>query len=740
MADDGEITQSVDPLTSYGALVSDNPAQQKLEEAAPLYRVIGESKIPVSKHRGALWKSRLDQADSAMEKDRKAWREAIRYYHNDHTREGTGIESGSNSSDTGPLGSTAQRETENLVFANVSALVPMLYTKNPDAEFTAQSEETKPLSELLEKLMKKLAAQKAAPGLNLKRKVKRNIVMTTLTNCAWFEVGYTMRDQSSDQALQELQTLSQEFQEAKDQKTIKEIEGKLLALESKVDLLSPPGPWVKTRRPWEVRVDPSATELDLSDANWVICEDMMMTSLLQAQYGKKNEAGEWESVYEPTHILKNGTSPEGTNLTGDNFVLFSKDGADKAGYKDDAAYLAAQMTKVFYVWDRATRRCELYSDASWKFPVWVWDDPYHLDQFFPYVPMEFHTDPMRMHAKGEVTYYLDHQDAINGMNNEFARIRAHASSLVGYNKNILTDPAEVESFISGTYNKRAMGFNLPEGMKISDVMMPVLPPSAEVLKLFDKTQALQSIDRVSGVTAVQRGVEYKTNTTNRAIESYESQQQTRADEKMDAIEESVGTVLWLVAQMCLQFMQPQDIADLLGAEDAQAWQTFDPKDIPLKFSPRVVGGSTLKPSSRAKKEQALQIAQVVGQFAKATPAAVIVAVKVLESAFNNEMVINDKDWTMILEGIQAQMQQGQAQPAPQGASAAPPDGSQPQEGAPPEQAGAVGDVVKKTILGAMQLLDQMPPEMREQIGVMLARQMPMQEIASEIMSKLQQPQ
>lgn len=731
-------------LTNFRDVVDDKPIETPEEELGPMYRVVGATKIPVSKKLGKRRKSQLDQARAAMEKNEKAWREAIRYYHNDHSRDstGTGYDDNSDASNASASGMRGARGTENIVFANVSALVPMLYTKNPDAEFTAQSEDTKQLSDLLEKLMKKLAGQKSSPGLNLKRKMKRAIVLTTLCNCAWLEVGYTKRDQSSDQALADLTELSGRYEKAKNTKEIKEIEGGLLALESKIDMLTPSGPWVKLRKPWEVFVDGAATELDLSDATVVMIKDMIPTQLLQALYGKKDEeTGEWMSVYEPTHVLKASTNAEGENLQNDNFVLFAKDSNhSQYGYNDENSYKAAQLTCVYYVWDKATRRCELYSDADWKWPIWVWDDPYKLDQFFPLVPLEFHTDPVKMYAKGEVTYYLDQQDALNLINNEFERIRAYATSLVGYDKNTIKDPAELEAILNGTYNKKSIGFDLPEGKKIGDILGAVLPVSAQVLPLFDKKPLLESIDRVSGVTSVQRGVEYKTNTTNRAIESYESQQQTRADEKMDAIEECVGGVLWLVAQMCLQFMSEAEVAALIG--DATGWVSIEPRDIPIKFTPKVVGGSSVKPTSAAKKQQALQMSQILGQFAKASPVAILIAVKVLQSAFSNELVMEESDWGMLAESVQQMMQAQQQQAAgaagaqqQQGAQGGAPQ--QPQGGGEGDQAQVV-NVIQQAVAQAAELIDKLPPDMKVKIGVMLARQTPMQEIAQTIISGLDQ--
>ena len=77
---------------------------------------------------------------------------------------------------------------------------------------------------------------------------------------------------------------------------------------------------------------------------------------------------------------------------------------------------------------------------------------------------------------------------------------------------------------------------------------------------------------------------------------------------------------------------------------------MDAQTIRTTFTPRVVGGSTLKPTSRAKKEQALQISQIIGQFTRATPIAAVVALKVLSQAFDN-VVVSQEDWELIYKGI-----------------------------------------------------------------------------------------
>ena len=73
----------------------------------------------------------------------------------------------------------------------------------------------------------------------------------------------------------------------------------------------------------------------------------------------------------------------------EDFTLFAKtemDIAHMASTSNDE-FDKACMTKVWYVWDRVTRRLEMYADNDWKWPIWVWDDPYQLQGFYPLTPL-----------------------------------------------------------------------------------------------------------------------------------------------------------------------------------------------------------------------------------------------------------------------------------------------------------------------------------------------------------------
>lgn len=706
-------------------------------ERQPIYQMMPDSKVPVSKSHGMLWKSRRDTAMSRRKRDGwpAAWDEAIRYYRNDQSphRDADGDETGEYAANEGYTRHMHRRmsETENIVFANTTALVPSLYAKNPTVEFTAVDSDDNALGEVLNVLVPRIFNKRSAPGINLKPKVRKSVVMCNLTNAAYVEIGYTFREQSSEQAMHDLQTLGKQLSEAKDVAEVERIEGALQALEESVDMLRPAGPWARFRRPHDVLWDIDSSEEDRCDAKWCMIADHVPTTWLNAVYGKRmGDTHQYKSIFEPTHILNAGASDGGdghnsAEMEINQYTLLDDDeleGHKAYGYDDEESFNKAKRTKVWYVWDKVTRRVFLFNDRDWKFPLWVWDDPYNLQQFFPIYKLQFYTDPEDAEMRGEVTYYLDQQDAINTINSELAMARQWARRNIFFDKNRVSKD-EVEAMLKGD-NDGAIGVDIPEGMTLKDFILPMLPPSMQIIELFDKKPLLEAIDRVSSVQPVMRGIEFKTNTTNEAINKYNSIQQTRMDEKIDAVEDFIGGIGWGIAQLCLQFMSLEEVATLIGARMAEQWQNLDAKSIEAAVQMIVVGGSTQKQTSESKKQQALNMGQVLGQFVNAAPIPVMtVLINNFRAAFND--VIPEEQWQMILQSLQQQAQQPQ-QP-PQGAGQ--PAGG---EGAPAAPSGGGTDL--------NEIIQQLPPEAQQALMQAVQQGVPPEAALQRIMGALQQQQ
>jgi len=685
---------------------------QPEQKYVPSFKMLGDNKIPVSKSMGKLWKTRRDQAKAKLKNEGilDAWEECIRYYNNDQSTN-SGAAGGSPNVSRMARKGTGQSdehiETENVVFANVTALVPATYAKNPDVEVTPtdkKDENKKIAATCFERLINSLFSTKYNPGVNLKPKARKAVLNATLTNVSYIEIGWTEKDQSSEASLQELSRLAQELEKTKELKRIEEIEGELQALELKVDLLNPAGPWVKFRRPQDVYRDPSNKSADLADCKWIMIRELIPTALLKAIYfTKKDDSDEYESIFAPTHVLKaNASGGHDLDNEVNNFSIIA-DGKDHSlyGYDDEESFNTACFTECWYVWDKTTRRCYLFHDKDWCYPIWVWDDPLGLSRFFPIYCLEFYIDPEGDYARSEVMYYLDQQDAINEIASERRRAIAWARKNIFYDLDAIKDPALISAYLEGGEKGGAIGVKIPEGKKMGDLVWSQPPPSGQFMQLFDPQPYLQAIDRVSSVTNVMRGVEYKTNTTNKAIESYESQTQTRLDEKIDMIEEFIGDIGHGLLELCIQKMDAATVASLTDSTCGEAWaqlQGMAVSEFNKQFNMRIVGGSALKPTARAKKEEAMQIGQTLGQFGKSMPAAVLIMLKVFERAFD-EIVITEEDWTMLRQSVEAQLN-------PQGA------------GDPNEPTG------DQALQRMEMLIDSLPPAAKQAFGKAISQGVP----------------
>jgi hypothetical protein len=218
------------------------------------------------------------------------------------------------------------------------------------------------------------------------------------------------------------------------------------------------------------------------------------------------------------------------------------------GFNNPRAFKAACHTKVWYVWDKTTRRVMMFADNKWKWPIWVWDDPLKLPRFFPYFALWFHESTNTNSPKGEVTYYLDQQDAINEIHSEVRRGRQWARRNVLYNKNKASQE-DVEAVLKGD-DGTARGIDIPEGMKMDDMIFSFVPPGLKMPEFFSPDTQFQAINRITGISDAMRGAQFKTNTTNQAIDAYQKNTDIRVDERVDLIEDFIGEVMHNIVMLC----------------------------------------------------------------------------------------------------------------------------------------------------------------------------------------------
>jgi len=648
---------------------AEGTGKKKKAEEQPVFKVFEDSKIPVPMDWGKLWMSRRDIVARRLVHNTNSYKENCRYYRNDqsaHRFEDRVNTSGNKGSE---LLDDQWVETENLVFANARVLGPVIYSRNPKVEITNQDRSKEPQTPdehitLLERLINQIFTKRETPGINLKPKVRRSILNCQMSNRVWAVIGWTFKEQSSEKALSDLRDLADKLEKAKNKKEIQRIEQEIKALQDKVDLLSPEGPWTKVKFINEVYTDMDLLggERDLGMSNWLMYSDFLPTDYINAVYGER-DGNKVRSIYKPTHIFKGGDSgsPDSVQMEIDNFTLF-KDEQDKPedyGFNDEFAFKQAQRTKVWFVWDKTTRRLSMFHDKDWKWPIWVWDDPYQLEEFFPAYELELVEDPAGRLAKGEVSYMLDQQDAVNEINSMEAKARRWAFLNIFYNKNLI-DKGDVEAVLKGP-DGTARGIAVPDGQKLSDHIFSMPIPALQYPELFNKDTKYQAVDRIQTVNNVLRGGQFKTNTTNDEVDFVRDTNAIQVEDKTDLVEDWIGRIGYGILQMCLKFMSKEAVEGLLGVEAGTVWNQIRSNGGPTRaqlYSLQVVGGSTTKPTSKAKKQEALQLGQTLGQFARATPKVVEVMLRVMERAFD-EVTLTQEDLKELKESIQQQLQRGQ---------------------------------------------------------------------------------
>ena len=98
---------------------------------------------------------------------------------------------------------------------------------------------------------------------------------------------------------------------------------------------------------------------------------------------------------------------------------------------------------------------------------------------------------LQMYAKGEVSYYLDQQDQINEINDEKRRALLWARSNIFYNPETGITQEIADRILKGP-DATATPLKLPEGMKGTEAIFSIPPPSTAFTQLFDKKDLYES--------------------------------------------------------------------------------------------------------------------------------------------------------------------------------------------------------------------------------------------------------
>jgi len=601
------------------------------EEYVPLYKMVSDNKIAVSKKEGVLWKDRLDLARKETEDLRNSWDNIIRFYKGDNKP--------SDNIEDKRLRIDEQVKTfENLVWANTNGISRETVMKLPKIEVTCDNEENADLASAYEKLVNNYMGQVGNCGLNCKEKLQKVDITAQLTNRGiwrldWFD-GF-----QEDMVRNEISRLESELADCKDVQKIKDIEGKLYGLNEKLEGSGFSGVQISLVDPRKLFIDPNSQLESGLDADWIIEERIEYESVVKAKYGEG----------------------KGTVYAGEKSEIGSEEEQDLKDYAygEEEKELESdklKTVKCYYIWDRLKKRVYLYEDGKWDYPLWVWNDPYGLRQFFPYYVLSYNQSLVDGNMMSEVAYYLPLVNSVNKINSQIDKARDRAFGITFVDKGVRFEDKDLQNYTSG--KEGFIRMQLSGDKKITDCIMAAPTPGTDSQLLMDKSNLYQMIAKMSSADNLTRGEEYKTNTTNGAIQQYNQSKKIIIGIKIDKVMNFYVRVCKDVLQLILNRF---DMNSLLKYVDGNTAMVINSKRLDV-WSPELkfVGDDTIEPTSAVKKQEAMQLTQMMGQFAGACPAVVPVVLKMLGKAFN-ELVVTDDDWRMIMQSFEQQQQQAMMQ-------------------------------------------------------------------------------
>jgi len=692
--------------------------KEKAPEAeTPLYRIYKGSRIAISKATGQMWKKKLDAAKVAYEAVYEAWDQTMMYYNNNQTSELRTSKGLFKRGDS----------TENIVYSNLNVMLPAVYGKDPDIAVNTVDKEDDDFVSVMKSLLNVLMRGKNL--LNAKPKIKRAAGFGLLTNFGVLKIDWTKKDDSVEFAMQELQKMTKELAECKDSKEVEEIYGKIEALESQMEVFEKSGPRMSNVLSHNLLIDPETEDQDGMDAKWMSERIFFKTAALVAQFTQPCEDDEGEGdqgrvlVYKPTHRASFTTGAQRDDGLGMVLDALSVDEqvAQVAQHEtpERAAYRNLYYTECYLVWDKTLRRVMLFHKDDWTWPLWVWDDPLMISRFFPYFIISFGMSTGGLVSVGETAYYLDQQDEINDINRQVSKIRRSVFNYFFYNSDVV-DKDQAEKFLQavrgeGKHELNVLGVRAGE-KSIKDMIQAFIPPSfgQDMAPLFNKEPILNTINRISNTSDALRGTQYKTNTNEAAVQSYQDAARMAVGAKIDVIEDAVSDFASALAELCVQNYTTEDVAGLVGKAQAKKWKEMGIDEFRANFNMECVAGTTEKPNSAFKKKEAIQVSQTIGQFASAAPVtSMTIMLRVLEQAFT-EVNVRPEDWDMLREEAKAQMQKGVS------------------TGGGGEEGGG-GDMEGDAI---QQKLMSLPPEDKQKVVQMKQQGVPDEQIKQFLLSKI----
>lgn len=550
---------------------------------------------------------------------------------------------------------------ENFVRWVTQTLLDYTYMQNPTIDFGATEETDKDFANALSAAITSIVNKANGLGLNLKPYMLKLILTSFLTNFGVLKLVYHPQKGSREEVLALYNKAVEEFDKDENEpEDLQQLQALMDRLFSELQVREDFGMSVRLVSPFNFFTDPSGTMKDLSDHKTTFEIEDIDEATLKTTYMQYNEETKEWFFKQNTNVLYEGAVITSVNESNAQMQILDEIMPDASDEEREA--VTTGKVRCLWVHDRTTRRVYLYIKDRWDTPLWVFDDELKLSRFYPYFILSFSETLRGIVTNGEASYLIGLQNEVNSTNANWSTIRSVAFRTFIYNSESI-DKSEIDKVFKEALvvdsKLKGIGVRLkdPEA-KLADAVQPMLMPTAQAQPLFDNQKFEQAISRASRLTAAMQAQEFRTNTTNLAVETYQSQLSSRVNTFMDPIEEMIAQLGWAIAEIVVSLIEKEKLLTLIPHDKVKAIRTLSVDEFNSLFTLTVESGSMEKPNSQNNKEEAIKILQLLGQFGTAAPQTVLgIVTNLLRKVFSRRLV-TDKDLQNLKAEGEAFMQKG----------------------------------------------------------------------------------
>jgi len=626
--------------------------EETFEQVFNTTRLLGKNAVPIPPSLGERFKEEYDAAKKVFKPFHDDWKEAYKAYNE--------------------TGSVASYETngyaeENFVRRVVQSLYEQTYMQDPTAEFTTHNPEFAEFAGDMKYIVEAMIKKAGNYGLNLRMYVQQQIIQAHLTNFGIIRLGNTPQAGSREDVIKVYNKVKDVLiaRRADNPSEIAHMYELLNKLGNELQSRRPTGLFLRNTDPFMFLVDTKATKDDLSDTTMTFELEYVKEGYIQSEYLTYNtETSCWYFRYDG-NVQYQTLGDSGTVTNKDRKVQLENDilATMSDEQKEATTKDAVLCVRVF---DKVTRLECLYIHGKWDTPLWVWEDTMQLSRFFPYFLLAFSPAVNGMVRRSEASYYIPHQRTINRENQQWEIVRASSFTTIVYDAQNI-DKQEVDNLIKEamkpTKQLRAIGVKMrgPEG-DLSKALAPFVLPIAQMGDLLNNQRSRMQIDSAIRLNVASRGQEFKTNTTNQAIEQYSQQQQAQIGAVVDQVESATQQLLWAISEVVVSAYPKDLVTRLVGQQRAATFKNMTVDEFNTDFALELEAGSTEKANSMNKKAESLQIIQMLGQFGTAAPITIITIVSNLLRKIFSRNLVTDQDLETLKQEGTAAMQKGVSTP------------------------------------------------------------------------------